>query len=161
MYVESINMVQTNLFAGQKWRRTCSGWMCGHRGYTWNELGDWDWRMCTAAQSLQSCPTLCDPMDCSPPGSSAHGIFQSRVLEWGATAFSGLALLLLLLSRFSCVRLCATAWTAAHQAPLSLGLALGGCKAKIQLWICLLPKPVLIYFPCWFPRPAGGTVFIV
>ena len=37
----------------------------------------------------QSCPTLSDPMDCSPPGSSIHGIFQARVLEWGAIAFSG------------------------------------------------------------------------
>ena len=36
----------------------------------------------------QSCPTLHDPMDCSPPGSSVNGIFQARVLEWGATAFS-------------------------------------------------------------------------
>ena len=36
----------------------------------------------------QSCPTLCDPMDCSLPGSSTHGIFQARVLEWGAIAFS-------------------------------------------------------------------------
>ena len=36
----------------------------------------------------QSCPTLRDPVDCSPPGSSAHGIFQARVLEWGAIAFS-------------------------------------------------------------------------
>ena len=41
-----------------------------------------------AAKSLQSCPTLSDPMDCSPPGSSVHGIFQARVLEWGAIAFS-------------------------------------------------------------------------
>ena len=41
-----------------------------------------------AAKSLQSCLTLCDPKDCSPPGSSVHGIFQARVLEWGATAFS-------------------------------------------------------------------------
>ena len=41
-----------------------------------------------AAKSLQSCPTLCHPMDCSPPGSSVHGIFQARVLEWFATAFS-------------------------------------------------------------------------
>ena len=41
-----------------------------------------------AAKSLQSCPTLCDPVDCSPPGSSVHGIFQARVLEWGAIAFS-------------------------------------------------------------------------
>ena len=39
----------------------------------------------------QACPTLSDPMDCSPPGSSVHGIFQARVLEWGAIAFSGAA----------------------------------------------------------------------
>ena len=41
----------------------------------------------------QSCLTLSDPMDCSLPGSSVHGIFQARVLEWGAIAFSELALL--------------------------------------------------------------------
>ena len=41
-----------------------------------------------AAKALQSCPTLCDPRDCSPPGSSVHEIFQARVLEWGAIAFS-------------------------------------------------------------------------
>ena len=41
-----------------------------------------------AAKSLQSCLTLSDPMDCSPPGFSVHGIFQARVLEWGAIAFS-------------------------------------------------------------------------
>ena len=41
-----------------------------------------------AAKSLQLCPTLCDPIDGSPPGSSVHGIFQARVLEWGAIAFS-------------------------------------------------------------------------
>ena len=42
------------------------------------------------SEVAQSCPTLSDPMDCSPPGSSIHGIFQARVLEWGAIAFSGL-----------------------------------------------------------------------
>ena len=36
----------------------------------------------------KSCPTLCNPMDCSPPGSSVRGVFQARVLEWGAIAFS-------------------------------------------------------------------------
>ena len=41
-----------------------------------------------AAKSLQSCPILCDPMDRSPPGSSVHGIFQARTLEWVAIAFS-------------------------------------------------------------------------
>ena len=43
-----------------------------------------------AAKSLQSCLTLCDPIDGSPPGSSVHGIFQARVLEWGVIAFSRL-----------------------------------------------------------------------
>ena len=49
-----------------------------------------------AAKSLQSCPTLSDPMDCSLPGSSIHGIFQARVLEWGAMSFSKEQHLLLL-----------------------------------------------------------------
>ena len=40
------------------------------------------------SEVAQSCLTLSDPMDCSQPGSSLHGIFQARVLEWGATAFS-------------------------------------------------------------------------
>ena len=41
------------------------------------------------SEVAQSCPTLSDPMDCSLPGSSVHGVFQARVLEWGAIAFSG------------------------------------------------------------------------
>ena len=40
------------------------------------------------SEVAQSCPTVSDPMDCSLPGSSVHGIFQARVLEWGAIAFS-------------------------------------------------------------------------
>ena len=97
------------------------------------------------SEVAQSCPTLCDPMDCSPPGSSVHGIFQVRILEWVAISFSrgsfqprdwtrvshnvgrcftiwaNALLLLLLLSRFSRVQLCAE--SAAHQAPLSLGFS--------------------------------------
>ena len=61
------------------------------------------------SEVAQSCLTLCDPMDCSLPGSSVRGIFQARVLEWGAIAFSipTPMLLLLLPSRFSRVQLCA------------------------------------------------------
>ena len=44
------------------------------------------------AQSLQSCLTLCDPLDCSPPGSSVHGILQARILEWVAISFSNYVL---------------------------------------------------------------------
>ena len=47
-------------------------------------------KMKSESEVAQSCPTLSDPMDCSPPGSSIHGIFEARVLEWGAIAFSGL-----------------------------------------------------------------------
>ena len=45
-------------------------------------------RVKSESEVTQSCPTLYDPMDCSPPGSSVHGIFQARVLEWGAIAIS-------------------------------------------------------------------------
>ena len=74
---------------------------------------------------------LFNPVDCSLPGSSVHGILQARILEWVAISFSRLPfpspglrmLLLLLLSCFSSVRLCATPWTSAHQAPPSLGFS--------------------------------------
>ena len=53
-------------------------------------------RQCVKVKSesevAQSCPTLSDPMDCSPPGSSIYGICQARVLEWGAIAFSKILL---------------------------------------------------------------------
>ena len=45
-------------------------------------------RMCVCAKSLQSCPTLCDPTNCSLPGSSVQGIFQARILEWVASSYS-------------------------------------------------------------------------
>ena len=64
------------------------------------------------SEVTQSCPTLRDPMDWSLPGSSVHGIFQARVLEWGAIAFS-----------LSCVQLFATRWTVTCQAPLSMGFS--------------------------------------
>ena len=54
--------------------------------------------MYMCAQSFQSCPTLCDPVDHGPPGSSVHGIFQARVLEWVAIAFSEATILLCQLS---------------------------------------------------------------
>ena len=54
-----------------------------------------------AAKSLQSCPTLCDPTDGSPPGSPVPGILQARTLEWGAVSFS-----LALVHMFTCLGLC-------------------------------------------------------
>ena len=76
-----------------------------------------------AAKSLQSCPTLCGPMDWSPLGSSVHGILQARIPEWVTFSFSNIVMLLLLLSRFSCVWLFVTPWPVALQAPLSMGFS--------------------------------------
>ena len=50
---------------------------------------DWVTSLTLCAKSLQSCLTFCDPMDCSPPGSSVHGILQARILEWVAVPSSG------------------------------------------------------------------------
>jgi len=54
-----------------------------------------------AAKSLQSCPTLCDPIDGSPPGSSIHGIFQARVLEWGPLPSPYISLITLNVNRLN------------------------------------------------------------
>ena len=67
------------------------------------------------SEVTQSCLTLSDPMDCSLPGSSIPGIFQARVLEWGAIAFS--------IKSLSCVQLFGIPWTVAHQAPPSMGFS--------------------------------------
>ena len=69
------------------------------------------------AKMLQSCPTLCDPTDGSPPGSSIPGILQARILEWGATAFSNAWKWKVKVESLSRVRLSATSWTAAYEAP--------------------------------------------
>ena len=53
----------------------------------YNMYGIWLWYV-TCVLCVQSCPTLCDPMDCSSPGSSVHGISQARILEWVAITFS-------------------------------------------------------------------------
>ena len=76
-----------------------------------------------AAKSLQSCPTLCDPIDGSPPGSPVPGILQARTLEWVAISFSNAWKWKVNVKSLSHVRLLATPWTAAHQAPLSMGFS--------------------------------------
>ena len=94
-----------------------------------------------AAKSLQSCPTLGDPIDGSPTGSSVPGILQARTLEWVAISFSNVwkwkwKVKVKSLSR---VRLLATPWTAAHQAPLSMEFS------KQEYWSGLpLPSPLCL-----------------
>ena len=76
-----------------------------------------------AAKSLQSCPTLCDPIDGSPPGSPVPGILQARTLEWVAISFSNAWKWKVKVKSLSHVLLFATPWTAAYQAPLSMGFS--------------------------------------
>ena len=80
-----------------------------------------------AAKSLQLCPhrhvPLCDPIDGSPPGSSVPGILQARTLEWVAISFSNAWKWKVKVKLLSLVQLLATPWTAAHQAPLSMGFS--------------------------------------
>ena len=76
-----------------------------------------------AAKSLQSCPTLCDPIDGSPPGSPAPGILQARTLEWVAISFSNAWKWKVKVKSLSRVWLLSIPWTAAYQAPPSMGFS--------------------------------------
>ena len=75
------------------------------------------------AKSLQSCPTLCDPIDGSPPGSPVPGILQARTLEWVAVSFSNAWKWKVKVKSLSRVRPSATPWTAAFQAPPPMGFS--------------------------------------
>ena len=91
-----------------------------------------------AAKSLPSCPTLCNPIDGSPPGSRIPGILQARTLDWVAISFSNAWKWKVKVKLLSRVRLLATPWTAAHQAPLSMdfpGKSTGlGCHSFSNAW---------------------------
>ena len=76
-----------------------------------------------AAKLFQSCPTLCDPIDGSPPGSPVPGILQTRTLEWVAISFSNAGKWKMKVKSLSRVWLLATPWTTAYQAPLSMGFS--------------------------------------
>ena len=76
-----------------------------------------------AAKSLQSCPTLCNPIDGSPPGSPIPGTLQARTLAWVAIAFSNARKWKVKVKSLSHVRPSVTPWTAAFQAPPSMGFS--------------------------------------
>ena len=89
-----------------------------------------------AAKSLQSCLTLCDPIDGSPPSSPIPGILQARTLEWVAISFSNVWKWKVKVKSLSRIWLLATPWTIAHQAPPSMGFS------RQEYWSGLpLPSP--------------------
>ena len=99
-----------------------------------------------AAKSLQSRLTLCGPRDGSPPGSPVPGILQARTLEWVAISFSDAGKWKVKVKSLSRVRLLATPWTAAYQAPPSMGFS------RQQYWSGVpLPSTYLLIYtlaPC-------------
>ena len=80
-------------------------------------------RYAAAAKSLQSCPTLCDPIDGSPPGFPVPGILQARTLEWIPISFCNVWKWKVNVKSLSLLRLLATPWTSAHHAPPSMGFS--------------------------------------
>ena len=128
-------------------QRTWSGAVCGVTvSQTW--LSDWtkattNWSThsiqyyAAAAKSLQLCSTLCDPIDGSPPGSPVPGILQARTPEWVAISFYSAWKWKVKVKSLSHVRLLATPWTTAYQAPLSMGFS------RQEYWSGVpLPSPV-------------------
>ena len=105
------------------------------------------YRYAADAKSLQLCPTLCDPIDGSPPGSSVPGILQTRMLEWVAISFSNAWKWKVKVKSLSRVWLLATPWTAAYKAPPSMGFS------RQEYWSGVpLPSPyIYIYFWLFFP----------
>ena len=97
------------------------------------------WKRST--KSLQSCLTLCDPTDGSPPGSPIPGILQARTLQWVAISFSNAWKWKVKVKLLSRVQLLVIPWTAAHQAPPSMGFYRQECWSGVSLpsleWDCL------------------------
>ena len=86
-----------------------------------------------AAKSLQSCPTLCDPIDGSPGGAPAPVFLQARILEWVAISLSNAEKWKLRVKSLSRARLLVTPWAAAYQTPLSMGFSRQGYWSGLPL----------------------------
>ena len=104
------------------------------------------------AKSLQSCPTLCDPRDSSQPGSPIPGILQARTLEWAAISFSNAWKWKVKVKSLSSVRLLATPWTTAHQAPPSMGFS------RQEYWSGMPLPSLQVSIRCYFLLPTSQKI---
>ena len=95
-------------------------WTVAHQASPWDSPGK---NAAAAAKSLRLCLTLCGPIDSSPPGSPIPGILQARTLEWVAISFSNAWKWKVKVKSLSRVQLLVTPWTAAYQAPPSMGFS--------------------------------------
>ena len=109
----------------------------------WHLARRWDLRPTTSAPAklLQSCPTPCNPIDGSPSGSPVPGILQARTLEWVAISFFSAWKWKVKVKSLSAVQLLATPWTAAYQAPPSMGFSRQEYWSGVPRgWIVPTPK---------------------
>ena len=104
------------------------------------------------AKSLQSCPTLCDPIDGSPPGSPVPGILQVRTLEWVAISFSNAWKWKVKVKSLSRVQLLATPWTAAYQAPPSMGFSRQEYWSGVPLGAYIISAFILWIYLGWMKK---------
>ena len=112
------------------------------------EILETQFESASAAKSLQSYPTLRDPIDSRPPGSPVPGILQGRTLEWVAISFSSAWKWKVKVKLLSHVRLLATPWTAAYQAPPSMRYSRQGYWSGV-------PLPSLYYYLLTIKEKAG------
>ena len=112
-----------------------------------------------AAKSLQSCPTLWDPIDSSPPGSSVPGTLQARTLEWVAISFSNTWKWKVKVKSLSRVRLLVTPWSAAHQAPPSMGFSRQEYWSGVPLPLAPANFHHLQLLPNIWPSPPQNLYF--
>ena len=130
------------------------------RNFWTQELGQGnDHAVAAAAKSLQLCTTLCDPIDGSPSGSPVPGILQARTLEWVAVSSSNAWKWKVKVKLLSRVRLLATPWTVAHQAPPSMGFSRQECWSGMPLpspgewpyqWLKMLEKNFQVRKDCFY-----------
>ena len=114
-----------------------------------------------AAKLLQSCLTLCNPIDVSPPGCPVPGILQARILDWVAISFSDAWKWKMKVKSFSHILLLATPWTAAHQAPPSMGFSRREYWSGVPSLDCLKWEEVggitLLSHHSWHTEQKRGT----
>ena len=137
LYIISKIMIQMNLQNRNRLTERIDLWLSKAKWRRRDKLGIWDYQIHTAAaKSLQSCLIPCNPIDGSPPGSPIPGILQARTLEWVAISCSSAWKWKVKVKSLSRVQLFATPWTAAHQAPLSMGFSRqgywSGCHFLLQ-----------------------------
>ena len=140
LYVHKLNSPEDGvLFPNVLWISGIKAWMMELKlqeiqtfSYSWSIIIR-EYHAAATAKSFQSCPTLCDPIDSSPPGSPVPGILQARTLEWVAISFSNAWKWKVKGKSFSRIWLLVTPWTAAYQAPPSLGFSRQGYWSGVPL----------------------------